>query len=49
MSCQSAPDPEGGYYKKPYRQGRTDHSRTWALPEDLGSVGGPMKCPWYLL
>ncbi|CAI9583928.1 unnamed protein product [Staurois parvus] len=29
-------------------QGRTDHSSTWALPEGPGSVGGPMKCPWYL-
>ncbi|CAI9564438.1 unnamed protein product [Staurois parvus] len=29
-------------------QGRTDHLETWALPEGLGSVGGPMRCPWYL-
>ncbi|CAI9576738.1 unnamed protein product [Staurois parvus] len=28
--------------------GRTDHLETWALPEGLGSVGGPMRCPWYL-
>ncbi|CAI9565027.1 unnamed protein product, partial [Staurois parvus] len=28
--------------------GRTDHSSTRALPEGPGSVGGPMKCPWYL-
>ncbi|CAI9536600.1 unnamed protein product, partial [Staurois parvus] len=29
-------------------QGWTDHLETWALPEGLGSVGGPMRCPWYL-
>ncbi|CAI9579632.1 unnamed protein product [Staurois parvus] len=29
-------------------QGRTDHLETRALPEGLGSVGGPMRCPWYL-
>ncbi|CAI9547800.1 unnamed protein product, partial [Staurois parvus] len=29
-------------------QGRTDHLETWALPEGPGSVGGPMRCPWYL-
>ncbi|CAI9560783.1 unnamed protein product [Staurois parvus] len=29
-------------------QGRTDHSGTQALPEGPGSVGGPMRCPWYL-
>ncbi|CAI9542598.1 unnamed protein product [Staurois parvus] len=29
-------------------QGRTDHLETRALPEGPGSVGGPMKCPWYL-
>ncbi|CAI9612575.1 unnamed protein product, partial [Staurois parvus] len=29
-------------------QGRTDHSSSRALPEGLGSVGGTMKCPWYL-
>ncbi|CAI9568621.1 unnamed protein product [Staurois parvus] len=29
-------------------QGRTDHSSTRALPEGPGSVGDPMKCPWYL-
>ncbi|CAI9574513.1 unnamed protein product, partial [Staurois parvus] len=28
--------------------GRTDLSSTRALPEGPGSVGGPMKCPWYL-
>ncbi|CAI9601769.1 unnamed protein product [Staurois parvus] len=28
--------------------GRTDHLETRALPEGPGSVGGPMKCPWYL-
>ncbi|CAI9549748.1 unnamed protein product [Staurois parvus] len=26
----------------------TDHLETWALPEGPGSVGGPMRCPWYL-
>ncbi|CAI9598573.1 unnamed protein product, partial [Staurois parvus] len=31
-----------------YGQGRTDHLETWALPEGPGSVGGPMRCPWYL-
>ncbi|CAI9601803.1 unnamed protein product, partial [Staurois parvus] len=29
-------------------QGWTDHLETWALPEGPGSVGGPMRCPWYL-
>ncbi|CAI9593752.1 unnamed protein product [Staurois parvus] len=29
-------------------QGRTDHLGTWALPKGPGSVGGPMRCPWYL-
>ncbi|CAI9561338.1 unnamed protein product, partial [Staurois parvus] len=29
-------------------QGRTDHWETRALPKGLGSVGGPMRCPWYL-
>ncbi|CAI9618558.1 unnamed protein product, partial [Staurois parvus] len=29
-------------------QGRTDHLETRALPEGRGSVGGPMRCPWYL-
>ncbi|CAI9586220.1 unnamed protein product [Staurois parvus] len=28
--------------------GRTDHLETRALPEGPGSVGGPMRCPWYL-
>ncbi|CAI9560500.1 unnamed protein product [Staurois parvus] len=33
----------------PYKAtGRTDHLETRALPEGLGSVGGPMRCPWYL-
>ncbi|CAI9538873.1 unnamed protein product, partial [Staurois parvus] len=32
-----------------YCQGRTDHLETdRALPEGPGSVGGPMRCPWYL-
>ncbi|CAI9599254.1 unnamed protein product, partial [Staurois parvus] len=31
----------------PY-QGRTDHLETQALPEGPGSVGGPMRCTWYL-
>ncbi|CAI9578327.1 unnamed protein product, partial [Staurois parvus] len=26
-------------------QGRTDHLETRALPEGLGSVGGPMRFP----
>ncbi|CAI9618323.1 unnamed protein product [Staurois parvus] len=30
-------------------QGRTDHLQTRALPKGPGSVGGPMRCPWYLL
>ncbi|CAI9561043.1 unnamed protein product, partial [Staurois parvus] len=30
-------------------QGWTDHLETRALPEGPGSVGGPMRCPWYLL
>ncbi|CAI9588083.1 unnamed protein product, partial [Staurois parvus] len=34
--------------KKSYRQGRTDHLEPRALPEGPGSVGGPMRCPWYL-
>ncbi|CAI9593587.1 unnamed protein product [Staurois parvus] len=29
-------------------QGQTDHLETCALPEGPGSVGGPMRCPWYL-
>ncbi|CAI9550506.1 unnamed protein product [Staurois parvus] len=29
-------------------QGRTDHLETRAPPEGPGSVGGPMRCPWYL-
>ncbi|CAI9601991.1 unnamed protein product, partial [Staurois parvus] len=29
-------------------QGRTDHLETRALHGSLGSVGGPMRCPWYL-
>ncbi|CAI9590835.1 unnamed protein product [Staurois parvus] len=29
-------------------QGRTDHLETRALPKGPGSVGGPMRCPWYL-
>ncbi|CAI9556983.1 unnamed protein product [Staurois parvus] len=31
-----------------YVQGRTDPLETGALPEGPGSVGGPMRCPWYL-
>ncbi|CAI9539741.1 unnamed protein product [Staurois parvus] len=31
-----------------FGQGRTDHLETRALPEGPGSVGGPMRCPWYL-
>ncbi|CAI9540094.1 unnamed protein product, partial [Staurois parvus] len=31
-----------------YCQGRTDHLETRAQPEVPGSVGGPMRCPWYL-
>ncbi|CAI9579835.1 unnamed protein product, partial [Staurois parvus] len=30
-------------------QGQTDHLETRALPEGLGSVGGPKRCPWYLI
>ncbi|CAI9567345.1 unnamed protein product, partial [Staurois parvus] len=30
------------------KQWRTDHLETRALPEGPGSVGGPMRCPWYL-
>ncbi|CAI9612989.1 unnamed protein product [Staurois parvus] len=29
-------------------QGWTDHLETRALPEGPGSVGGPLRCPWYL-
>ncbi|CAI9594337.1 unnamed protein product [Staurois parvus] len=29
-------------------QGWTDHLETQALPEGPGSVGGPMRYPWYL-
>ncbi|CAI9562066.1 unnamed protein product, partial [Staurois parvus] len=29
-------------------QGRTDHLETQALPVGPGSVGGPLRCPWYL-
>ncbi|CAI9549698.1 unnamed protein product [Staurois parvus] len=31
-----------------HTQERTDHLEIRALPEGLGSVGGPMRCPWYL-
>ncbi|CAI9605698.1 unnamed protein product [Staurois parvus] len=34
--------------KKYSHQGRTDHFETRALPRGPGSVGGPMRCPWYL-
>ncbi|CAI9559102.1 unnamed protein product [Staurois parvus] len=30
------------------KQGRIDHWGTRALPEGPGSIGGPMRCPWYL-
>ncbi|CAI9600234.1 unnamed protein product, partial [Staurois parvus] len=30
------------------KQSLTDHLETWALSEGPGSVGGPMRCPWYL-
>ncbi|CAI9560095.1 unnamed protein product [Staurois parvus] len=43
MSCQSTP---ALHTTSP--PGRTDHLETCALPEGLGSVGGPMRCPWYL-
>ncbi|CAI9563679.1 unnamed protein product [Staurois parvus] len=29
-------------------QGRTDNLETQALPEGPGSVGGLMRCAWYL-
>ncbi|CAI9560444.1 unnamed protein product [Staurois parvus] len=29
-------------------QERTDHLETRAMPEGAGSVGGPMRCHWYL-
>ncbi|CAI9549784.1 unnamed protein product, partial [Staurois parvus] len=29
-------------------QGQTHHLETRALPKGLGSVGGPLRCPWYL-
>ncbi|CAI9624745.1 unnamed protein product [Staurois parvus] len=29
-------------------QGRTDHVETRALTKGPVSVGGPMRCPWYL-
>ncbi|CAI9586823.1 unnamed protein product [Staurois parvus] len=29
-------------------QGRTDQLEIRALPEGQESVGGPMRCPWYL-
>ncbi|CAI9591013.1 unnamed protein product [Staurois parvus] len=28
--------------------GRTDHLETRALPKGPGSVGGPMRYPWYI-
>ncbi|CAI9552168.1 unnamed protein product, partial [Staurois parvus] len=31
-----------------YSQGQTDHLETRPLLEGPGSVGGPMRCPWYL-
>ncbi|CAI9599199.1 unnamed protein product, partial [Staurois parvus] len=30
------------------QQGRIDHLETQALPKGPGSVGGPIRCPWYL-
>ncbi|CAI9620268.1 unnamed protein product, partial [Staurois parvus] len=35
-------------WKKVGDQGWTDHLETRALPEGPGSIGGPMRCPWYL-
>ncbi|CAI9547300.1 unnamed protein product, partial [Staurois parvus] len=32
----------------PNSPAQTDHLETQALPEGPGSVGGPMRCPWYL-
>ncbi|CAI9553100.1 unnamed protein product [Staurois parvus] len=34
--------------KRCNNQARTDHLETRALPEVQGSVGGPIRCPWYL-
>ncbi|CAI9624621.1 unnamed protein product [Staurois parvus] len=34
--------------KQCHNQRRTDLLETRALPEGPGSVGGPMRCPWYL-
>ncbi|CAI9612626.1 unnamed protein product [Staurois parvus] len=31
-----------------HQQGRTDHLETRVLSEGSGSVGGPMRYPWYL-
>ncbi|CAI9561434.1 unnamed protein product [Staurois parvus] len=49
-STQGPHDPllPGGPMSCQSTPGRTDHLETWALPEGLGSVGGPMRCPWYL-
>ncbi|CAI9570442.1 unnamed protein product, partial [Staurois parvus] len=30
------------------RSRATEHLETRALPKGPGSVGGPMRCPWYL-
>ncbi|CAI9564193.1 unnamed protein product [Staurois parvus] len=35
-------------YQEVQNHGRTDHLEARALPEGPGSVGGPMRCPWYL-
>ncbi|CAI9565567.1 unnamed protein product [Staurois parvus] len=41
--------PHNGNAYNGRKQGRTDHLETQAVPEGPGSVGGPMRCPWYLL
>ncbi|CAI9589102.1 unnamed protein product, partial [Staurois parvus] len=32
----------------PCDQGRTDHLKTRHCPRARESVGGPVRCPWYL-
>ncbi|CAI9548016.1 unnamed protein product [Staurois parvus] len=43
MSCQSAPECDIITGPSPAL-----HPEGSYLPEGPGSVGGPMKCPWYL-
>ncbi|CAI9589822.1 unnamed protein product [Staurois parvus] len=47
ISCQSATGPGSCGCTATILRSRGGLT-IWALPEGLGSVGGPMRCPWYL-